>query len=69
MTLNKKPLSFKKFLAKNEPIVNFENSVTKNTVVAMDLDSKNPATYRLTQHSAIRVIRQHQQEIQALADK
>lgn len=65
--MKNKPLSFKEFLAKNEPIL--ENSFAKNTIVAMDLDSKNPATHRLVQHSAKRVILQHQQEIQALADK
>lgn len=58
-------LSFKDFL-------NSQTDTAKQNyqpVVAMDLDSQNPATHRLIKHSAKRVIHQHKKEIEALKGK
>ncbi len=57
--------SFKDFL--NTQIDNIKPSY--QPVVAMDLDSQNPATHRLIKHAAKRVIHQHKKEIEALKDK
>lgn len=57
--------SFKDFL--NTQIDNIKSNY--QPVVAMDLDSQNPATHRLIKHSAKRVIHQHKKELEALKDK
>lgn len=59
-------VTFKDFLASQ--MLNTQ-STTLEKIVAMDLDSQNPASHRLIKNSAKRVILQHQKEIKALKDK
>lgn len=58
-------ISFKAFLASQTLI----DKTHYEPVVAMDLDTNNPASHRLIKNSAKRVIMQHQKEIEALKDK
>lgn len=57
-------MSFDELLKSDLPLSN-----NTEQIVPMDLDNNNPAVHRLIKHSARRVIKQHQKEIQALKDK
>lgn len=59
-------MSFKAFLTAEHLEQDIKNT---EAFVPMNLDSQNPAVHRLIKHSARRVIKQHQKEIQALKDK